>query len=71
VTDLGAWVNSSLITGDLFEAVAEQKTQRDVIVVGSASIVHALALRDLVDEYRIPRLPRPLGSGHQAVRRRD
>ncbi|MGH9072524.1 MAG: dihydrofolate reductase family protein [Acidimicrobiales bacterium] len=63
VTDLSAWENSSLIAGDLAEAVAEQKTDRDVIVVGSASVVHALADRDLVDEYRILVFPDLVGHG--------
>ena len=63
VTDLGAWKNSSLIAGDLFEAVAKHKSERDVIVVGSASIVHALSHRDLVDEYRIIVFPDLLGQG--------
>ena len=53
VLDLNAWGNSTLLSGDLLEAVAKQKTESDVVVVGSASIVHTLAEQDLVDEYRI------------------
>ncbi len=52
LTDLSAWENSTLLSRDLLEAVAEQKKERDD-VVGSASVVHTLAERDLVDEYRI------------------
>jgi dihydrofolate reductase len=63
LTDLSAWANSSLLTGDLLEAVAKQKIERDVIVVGSASVVHALAERDLVDEYRILVFPDLVGRG--------
>ena len=63
VIDLSAWENSSLLTGDLLDAVAKLKTERDVIVVGSASVVHALAERDLVDEYRILVFPDLVGRG--------
>jgi dihydrofolate reductase len=63
LTDLNAWGNSSLLSGDLLDAVAKQKTERDVIVVGSASVVHALAERDLVDEYRILVFPDLVGRG--------
>jgi dihydrofolate reductase len=52
-TDLSAWANSSLLSGDLAEAIATHKTEHDVIVLGSVSVVHALAERDLVDECRI------------------
>jgi dihydrofolate reductase len=63
VIDLSAWQNSSLLSGDLLDAVAELKTARDVVVVGSASVVHALAERDLVDEYRILVFPDLVGRG--------
>jgi dihydrofolate reductase len=63
LTDLRAWENSSLITDDLVEAVAKQKTERHLVVAGSASVVHALAERDLVDEYRILVFPELLGHG--------
>lgn len=61
--DLSAWGNSSLIGGDLLEAVAKHKTQQDVIIAGSASVVHALAEADLVDEYRILVFPELVGQG--------
>ena len=63
ITDLSAWGNSSLLSGDLPEAVAKQKTQRDVVVIGSASVVHALAEQDLIDEYRIQVFPELVGRG--------
>jgi dihydrofolate reductase len=63
VKDLSAWENSSLLSGDLAKAVAEQKTERDVVVVGSASIVHRLARRDEVDEYRVLVFPELVGHG--------
>jgi dihydrofolate reductase len=63
VVDLSAWENSSLLSGDVFDAVEKQKTVRDVVVIGSASIVHALAERDLVDEYRVLVFPDLVGRG--------
>ena len=61
--DLGAWANSSLLTGDLVDSVGRHKTEHDVIVIGSASVVHTLAERDLVDEYRILVFPDLIGRG--------
>jgi dihydrofolate reductase len=61
--DLSAWGNSTLITGDLMEAVANRKSEQDVVVIGSASVVHALATQDLIDEYRIIVFPELIGRG--------
>ena len=63
VADLSAWGNSSLVTGELLEAVSEHKASHDVVVAGSASVVHALAEADLVDEYRILVFPDVVGHG--------
>jgi len=63
VSDVSAWENSTLLAGDLLDAVAKLKTERDVIVAGSASVVHALAAHDLVDEYRISMFPELVGRG--------
>ena len=63
LTDLSAFPNSALLDGDLAQAVDKLKTERDVIVMGSASVVHALARRDLVDEYRILFFSSALGTG--------
>lgn len=62
-TDLSAWENSSPITGDLVQEIKEQKAERDVIITGSASVVHALAKHDLIDEYRIIVFPELVGRG--------
>ncbi len=43
----------------LLVTVKEQVRDRDVVVAGSASVVHALAEADLVDEYRILLFSRP------------
>lgn len=62
-TDLSAWENSSLMSGELLDVVERTKAGRDVIVAGSASIAHALAEHGRVDEYRILFFPTPLGDG--------
>jgi dihydrofolate reductase len=61
--DLSAWPNSRSLEGDLVSAVKEHARERDIVVAGSASIVHALAEADLVDEYRILLFPTALGQG--------
>ena len=61
--DLSAWANSSVLTGDLVEATGKTKAEHDVIVLGSASVVHALAEENLVDEYRILVFPDLVGRG--------
>lgn len=62
-TDLSAWQNSSLMSGELLDAVERTKAGRDVIIAGSASVVHALEEHDRVDEYRILFFPTALGGG--------
>jgi len=63
LTDLSAWQNSSPMSGELLDAVERAKADRDVIITGSASIVHALEEHDRVDEYRILFFPTALGNG--------
>jgi dihydrofolate reductase len=60
---LSAWAHSSVLTGDLVEATNKTKAEHDVIVLGSASVVHALAEENLVDEYRILVFPDLVGRG--------
>jgi dihydrofolate reductase len=61
--DLSAWENSSLMSGELLDAVEKTSADRDVIIAGSASIVHALEEHDRVDEYRILYFPTAVGKG--------
>lgn len=65
LTDLSAWNNSQLIAGDLTDEVQRLRRRRDVIVIGSTSIVHALRRHDLVDEYRLLVFPTVLGTGRR------
>ncbi|MGO8875842.1 MAG: dihydrofolate reductase family protein [Acidimicrobiales bacterium] len=62
---LEAWGNSSLLEGELLAAVADLTREQDVVVVGSTSVVHALAAADAVDEYRLLVIPTALGAGER------
>lgn len=61
--DATAWSNSAAIDGDPLAWVKEESSRRDIIVIGSLSLVHALAAADLVDEYRLVTLPTVVGAG--------
>ena len=63
LTDVSAWNNSSLLEGELTSEVKRLRQERDVIVIGSTSVVHALMEHDLVDEYRLLIFPTVLGRG--------
>ena len=59
------WTNSTVLEGDLAEAVAKVRDQYDgdVVVHGSPQLVQALIDQDLVDELRLMVFPVVLGSG--------
>ena len=61
--DATAWSNSAAIDGDPLTWVKEERGQRDVVVIGSLTLVHALAAADLVDEYRLITFPTVVGAG--------
>jgi dihydrofolate reductase len=61
--DASGWENSALLGGDLADAVRGRKRERDVVVMGSASVTRALMAEDLVDEYRLIVFPLVLGEG--------
>jgi dihydrofolate reductase len=63
LADAGAWQNSSLLQGDLTEAVARETG--DLIVIGSIGVVRTLARHDLVDEYRLLVFPSVVGEGRR------
>jgi dihydrofolate reductase len=63
LTDVSAWANSRVAGGDIAGTV--QSEQRDVIITGSLSVVHALMAGDLVDEYRLLTFPTILGTGER------
>jgi dihydrofolate reductase len=62
------WSNSSLLRGDLVDEVARRKRSQDLIIAGSASLVHTLMEHDLIDEYRLLVFPIVLGAGSRLFR---
>jgi dihydrofolate reductase len=65
LTDVSGWNNSQLATQPISEVVRSETADRDVVVVGSLSIVRQLQDADLVDEYRLMTFPTLVGSGER------
>jgi dihydrofolate reductase len=63
--DEAEWSNSTVLEGDLAEAVTKIRDQHDVDIAvhGSAQLAQALLDNDLVDELRLMVFPVVLGSG--------
>ena len=60
-----AWANSTVLEGDVAEAVAELKAEDgpDLLVNGSSDLVQTLLEHDLVDELRVWTFPLVVGPG--------
>jgi dihydrofolate reductase len=59
-----AWNNTTVLRGDPAEEVAKLRDRDgELLVAGSASLVHLLQQHDLVDEYRLMVFPILLGAG--------
>src|SRR5512143_2633905 len=60
-----AWSNSTLLKGDVAEAVARLKKQpgKDIVILGSGELVRSLIQHNLVDEYMLLIHPLILGAG--------
>ena len=61
------WNNSTILRGDDAAEVRKLKAEPggDILVAGSAQLVHALVEHDLVDEYRLMVFPTILGRGRR------
>ena len=62
------WQNSTLLKGDIPDAVAELKRQRgggDIVILGSGVLIRSLAARDIIDRYVLLIHPIILGSGQR------
>ena len=60
-----SWQNSTVVSGDAVDEARrlKQRFERDILIYGSASLVHALMAAGLVDEVRLMIFPTVLGSG--------
>lgn len=61
------WENTTIINGDLSEAIKELKSKKgkDIIAYGGDSFVASLIQHDLIDEYFVLANPASLGNGQQ------
>ena len=61
------WMNSTLLKGDAADAVAGLREQpgKDLVILGSGVLIHALMRRNLVDEFVLLVHPLILGSGRR------
>jgi dihydrofolate reductase len=60
------WSNSTLLAGDVVQAVAELKEgDEDLGILGSGELIRSLMRHDLVDEYVLSIHPLVLGSGRR------
>jgi dihydrofolate reductase len=61
------WMNSTLLKGDLAQAVTriKQELDKDLVVLGSGVLVQSLMRSNLVDEYVLLIYPLVLGSGRR------
>lgn len=61
--DEAEWANSRAIDAPLADWVCREVTGTDLVVIGSMSVVIALAEQQLVHEYRLLQFPVVLGAG--------
>lgn len=64
------WENSHLIKENVVEGIADLKQQsgQNILIYGSADLVHTLMVNDLIDEYRLMIIPVVLGIGKRLFR---
>jgi len=62
---LDAWSGSAAVDGGLESWLDRTVPQRDVVVIGSGSVVAELARRDAIDEYRLLTFPTAVGAGRR------
>jgi dihydrofolate reductase len=59
------WPNSTLLTGDVSEAVARLKREPegDLLIMGSGALIQSLVPHNLIDEFRLVIHPLLVGGG--------
>jgi dihydrofolate reductase len=63
--DLDRWQNSLLVSGDVLDWARETSVDRDVIIIGSGSLVDLFVDAGAVDEYRLRVFPTAAGAGRR------
>ena len=63
--DLGQWQNSRLVAGDVLDWARAESASRDLIVIGSGSLVDLFISAGAVDEYRLRVFPTATGAGRR------
>jgi len=63
--DLGRWQNSRRVGGDVLGWAREQSRSRDVVLIGSGSLLGPFVDADAVDEYRLRVFPTVAGAGRR------
>lgn len=63
--DLGRWQNSQRVQADPIEWARETAVDRDVILIGSGSVVDPFVRADAIDEYRLRVFPTATGAGRR------
>jgi dihydrofolate reductase len=64
------WMNSTLLKGDVAQAVAELKAEpvKDIVILGSGELIQTLMQHNLIDQYMLLIHPLVLGSGRRLFR---
>ncbi|QIG39924.1 riboflavin biosynthesis protein RibD [Microbacterium sp. 4R-513] len=63
--DPALWSHSRAVTGPLSDWVRAAVQRRDVVAIGSGSVIEALRHDDLIDEYRLLTFPTATGDGRR------
>ena len=63
--DLGRWENSRVVGGDVLEWAREESVSRDVVIIGSGSLVDEFVGAGAVDECRLRIFPTATGAGRR------
>lgn len=65
--ETASWQGTTIISDNVIEEITKLKQQpgKDIIIDGSATLVHALMAADLIDEYRFLVMPYVMGKGRR------
>jgi dihydrofolate reductase len=63
--DLGRWGGSRMVEGDVLDWARREAVDRDVVLVGSSSLVDVFVAAGAVDEYRLRIFPTATGAGRR------